>query len=208
MKDFNQIDHILYGGSDLEEGIRQLNQKAGIRPVTGGSHPGKGTRNALLGLSHGAYLEVIGPDPAQSVDRVWMDLDQAENASLFRWAAKCDNLYELRSRALEAGIDIGEIQHGSRQQSDGSLLEWQLTDPNVVLCDGLVPFFIDWGHKGNPSRELPGAGNIRSFHAVHPSPDKVKSVLKILSMEMDVQLGNKPGLHIEIESDHGTFQLN
>ena len=41
---------------------------------------------------------------------------------------------------------------GSRRRTDGVLLSWRYTDPQTVLADGLVPFFIDWGQSPHPAR--------------------------------------------------------
>ena len=42
------LDHLLVGTADLEQGVRWMQQQAGVRAVPGGSHPGVGTRNAPL----------------------------------------------------------------------------------------------------------------------------------------------------------------
>jgi hypothetical protein len=59
--------HIVYAmPCGLMQAVAWFAGLAGVQPVCGGSHQGKGTTNFLVGLGTGAYLEIIGPDPNQS----------------------------------------------------------------------------------------------------------------------------------------------
>ena len=53
-----KLDHLMYAVPDLELGMQQIHELTGIKPVMGGSHPGVGTRNALLSFSADQYLEI------------------------------------------------------------------------------------------------------------------------------------------------------
>eukprot|EP01041_Mallomonas_annulata_P036456 gene36456-59569_t len=59
------IDHLVYATDDLERTVASLGELLGVTPTPGGQHLGKGTRNELVALGDGAYLEIVGPDREQ-----------------------------------------------------------------------------------------------------------------------------------------------
>src|SRR5690242_12436291 len=143
------VDHLIWGGPNLEAEIDRLDRLTGVRAALGGQHPGEGTRNALLRLGPASYLELIAPDPAQPAPPRprWLGLDTLTGPRLITWAARATELERRRREALAAGIRLGEVRAGRRETTDGRVLSWRLTYPDVGLGDGLVPFLIDWGES-------------------------------------------------------------
>jgi hypothetical protein len=204
----SRVDHLVYAAPDLDAAVADLHTRLGIEAVFGGSHPGVGTRNALIALGPASYLEIIAPDPAQtpSAPRTF-GIDDLKQARLVTWAAKSQDLDTLRRDAAAHGIGLGPVGSGSRKRPDGVLLSWRYTSPRTVVADGLVPFFIDWGSSPHPSQTAAQGATLVELRAEHPDARRVGAFLRQLGLELPVKEGPKAALVAVIESPAGRVEL-
>jgi hypothetical protein len=204
-----QIDHLVYGTTDLSRGVSEIERLLGVAATPGGQHPGGGTRNALVSLGPGSYLEIIGPDPDQprpAEPRVF-GLDALDSSRLVTWAAKGTALNQLHAQARRQGVPLGAVESGSRRRPDGTTLSWQFTDPSEVVADGIVPFFIDWGTSPHPATSAATGASLVSLRAEHPDPPQVERMLRILGLDLAVKPGPRPALIAVIDSPRGRVEL-
>ncbi|MDQ6657583.1 MAG: VOC family protein, partial [Actinomycetota bacterium] len=67
-----RLDHVSYaaGPDGLDATAARLASRLGTAPVDGGVHPGFGTRNRILPLTDGHYLEVVEALDHPAVDQM------------------------------------------------------------------------------------------------------------------------------------------
>jgi Glyoxalase-like domain len=204
-----RIDHLVYGVPDLDEAVDSLERQTGVRPQPGGSHPGRGTRNALAALDEGAYLEVLGADPAQNVPaEAWpFALGSVAAPRLVAWAVGVIGIEHRVERARAAGFDPGEIHAMERERPDGVVLRWRATRTAELPMGPVVPFLIDWGDSPHPSLAAPAGLRLVSLSARHPYPERVMDVLAAVGVDLEVTPGSSPGLVAVIDSPKGPMEL-
>jgi Glyoxalase-like domain len=157
------LDHILLGCRDLDQGIGYMETLSGYRAALGGSHPGRGTRNALLKLGSQLYLEIIAPDPQQKELAWHSEIAKLSEPLLVGYAVRQSNLEAYAASLLAKGIPSIGPTSGSRARLDGQLLRWQTLSYRDDR-NGLLPFFIDWDPRSpHPSSDAPGALTLLSF---------------------------------------------
>ena len=204
-----RIDHLIYATPDLDRTVAELELQTGVRASAGGSHPGRGTRNALLALGPRCYLEILGPDPTQPPPERprTRGIDQLQTARLVGWAANAADLGSLSQHAMTQGVELGAVRPGSRRKPDGELLQWLFTDPNKVLLDGLVPFLIDWGAAAHPALDAATGCLLLELRAEHPDPAAVLHALHTLDLRIPVTQAAVPALVARIKSPRGIVTL-
>src|SRR5215213_2078565 len=108
-------------GADLENGVREIEERFGVRADGGGQHVGQGTHNKLLALGPAAYLEIIAPDPTQPEppDPRPYGVDGITHSGLVGWAIACGNIDDSLEVARAAGYDPGEVIEGHRLTASG-----------------------------------------------------------------------------------------
>ena len=151
-----QPDHIILGCKNLDDGIAYMEKLSGYHAAIGGSHPGRGTRNALLKLGHKSYLEILAPDPSQPELKWHKDLATLDAPLLVGWAVAIKNIEQYATHLRGHGVACIGPNAGSRVTPAGQTLRWK----TLVLEDdkqGILPFYIEWApDSAHPSSTAPG----------------------------------------------------
>jgi hypothetical protein len=205
------VDHLLLGVSDLDSGIAWVERATGLKAAVGGTHPGVGTRNALLSLGGRRYLEIIAPDPAQSEFKFRIDVRKLSDPRLIAWAAAAKDIDSLAKKALEAGFEIFGPQPGSRARPDGKVLRWKtLGVLNQLGADGveLIPFFIEWAPDSmHPSEDSPKGCELLALEIAHPKKEDVRKALAKLGIEARVRARERALLVATLRTPKGALKL-
>jgi Glyoxalase-like domain len=150
-----RLDHVSYaaGPDGLDATSRRLADALGVQLVDGGVHPRFGTRNHVLPLDSGHYLEVVAVLDHPVADKV--PFGQAVKARTNRgggwlgWVVAVDDL-----TAIEARLGRPAVQ-GNRKRPDGFELFWKQIGVKGLINDPQLPFFVCW--ESDPQHH-PAAG--------------------------------------------------
>jgi Glyoxalase-like domain len=204
-----QLDHILWGAPDLDEGIRQFAGLTGATPVVGGTHPGFGTRNRLLSLGGGVFFEIISPDPAQtqaSESRA-AHIAAMPYPALLTFAVQTADLDAACTAAEAAGLALKLRVPMSRTRPDGVRLAWTVAQFAHPLYGDLIPFAIDWQGSPHPATTTPGGCTLRSLTALHPDPAPLRDIYQRLGLGVPVQAALRPGIVVVLDTPKGDVCL-
>jgi hypothetical protein len=138
------LDHLSYaaGPEGLAACVQRIGAKLGAGFTDGGLHPSFGTRNFVLPLAEGCYLEVVVALDHPAADRApfgrAVKSRSLAGGGWLAWAVAVDDIgrYEQRlGRAAAAG---------HRRRPDGFDLRWLQIGLNDVAADRQLPFFVQW----------------------------------------------------------------
>jgi hypothetical protein len=206
------VDHLLLGAADLDAGIAWAEERTGVRAVVGGSHPGRGTRNALLSLGERHYLEIIAPDPEQSSIDFRVDLRGLKEPRLVNWAARSEDVAAVARMATEAKLHVIGPRGGSRVTPAGATLRWQTVTIDSRFGQGSVepvPFFIQWGEGvQHPAENSPSGCVLKSLTIAHPDATGLGRLLRTVGLPDKVAKGPEARLTAVLKTTKGTVRLS
>jgi hypothetical protein len=205
------VDHLLLGTRDLEAGIEWVAKRFGVKAEAGGTHPGRGTRNALIAFRRRRYLEIIAPDPAQPPETLTRNLRALDEPRLIAWASASVDLGALAKRLQERGQGVTGPLDGSRIRPDGRKLAWRTLAVQASFeQDGTdpIPFFIQWSpESSHPSQDSPEGCDLIAFAIEHPNADAVRALLAQAGIDADVGQAKSCRLMATLDTRKGRVVL-
>jgi len=206
-----QIDHIVYSVLDLDSAISDFERKLGVRPIFGGYHKTFGTKNALINLDRGIYLELLAADDSNTKVKKprWMGIDLLSQNQITRWTLKSEQL-ETDSAILKAhDLKMGSISGGSRNTAKGSLLKWELILPLPTPEVEIMPFMVDWSQsETHPHDELPDMGcKLVELYGTHPDPDKIGKTLEKMGLKFHIEKAERIVLRAILQCPEGNIEI-
>jgi hypothetical protein len=206
------VDHLILGASDLDAGVAWAEKLTGVRATSGGAHPGRGTRNALLSLGRRQYLEIIAPDPAQVPEDLLEKLRESGEPRLVGWAAAAVDIDALARKLRDAGFETSGPREGSRATPDGRVLEWRtLSVSSAFRRDSVdpVPFFVEWGAGTvHPSQDSAKGCELTALAFEHPEAEQVRRVLQRLGIDATVKTSARVRLTATLKTPKGDVSLS
>jgi hypothetical protein len=201
------VDHVIVGVDSLERGVEMLRAATGVAPAIGGVHPGRGTRNALLALGNGQYLELMAPDPAQPRTPRSEPLFALRALAPIGWAARTRNADSLRAALVARGVPASPVAPGGRRRPDGATLRWRVFDPWGVESD-VLPFVIEWDVTAtHPAADAPAGCTLAGFVLASPAPDTLRARLAQAGFRVEVRAASREALSITLACPKGRVRF-
>ncbi|MGH9768847.1 MAG: VOC family protein [Blastocatellia bacterium] len=203
------IDHLILGASDLDQAVAWFEKTTGVKPIIGGVHPGRGTRNALVSLGGRQYLEILAPDPAQQGVSLKYDLNPLTTPRLIHWVSVTNDINLVVEKSRSAGLSPAGPRDGSRARPDGRMLKWRSLDVVNNERVTLIPFFIQWAADSlHPSQDSPKGCELQSFGMEHPNPASVAETLRKLGIEAEIKQAKEARLRAVLKTPKGKVELS
>lgn len=180
-----RLDHISYActNNEIADVIQGIGSDLGASFIDGGRHPSFGTRNFILPLAGGCYVEVVSALDHPAADKApfgrAVAMRAEDGGGWLSWTVAVDDLSEVERRL---GRDAVE---GHRVRPDGHDLRWRQIGVLDVIADPALPFFIQWL---SPASDHPSVGG---------------SAIRIERVEM---CGDSAAIKGWLGGDHGSVQ--
>ena len=156
-----RLDHLSYaaGPDGLHGTAGRIGALLGEEFRDGGIHPRFGTRNMVLPLSQGTYLEVVEVLDHPASDKAPFGQAVRARSALgggwLGWVVSVDDIAKVEARLGRPSVE------GNRHRPDGVELRWKQIGVTGLQSDPQLPFFVQWE---SPQIEHPSSGATGKVH--------------------------------------------
>lgn len=149
------LDHVSYActSGELADVVQRIGADLGATIVDGGRHPSFGTRNFILPLQGGMYVEFVAALDHPAAEKAPFGRAVRQRADdgggWMGWAIAVDDMSAVESRLGREAVP------GHRVRPDGVQLQWRQIGVLDIMKDSQLPFFLEWE---SPAEQHPSAG--------------------------------------------------
>lgn len=167
-----RLDHISYaaGPEGLGATAQRLGSHLGAGFHDGGMHPRFGTRNFVLPLAGGTYLEVVEALDHPAADKAAfgraVKARCESGGGWLAWVIGVDDIEPVAQRLEREPVE------GHRRRPDGIDLSWRQIGVLDLLDDPALPFFVQW--QVDPGLHPGAAHALNGTAAATPSIARVE----------------------------------
>jgi hypothetical protein len=156
-----RLDHLSFaaGPDGLRSTAARLGALLGEEFRDGGIHPRFGTRNMVLPLTQGTYVEVVAVLDHPASDKA--PFGQAVRArsrdggGWLGWVVSVDDMAMVEQRLGRQSVQ------GNRHRPDGVELRWRQIGVLGLQSDPQLPFFVQWQSPDELHPSAGSTGNVR-----------------------------------------------
>jgi hypothetical protein len=156
-----RLDHLSYaaGPDGLASTARRLGELLGEPFVDGGIHPRFGTRNMVLPIAGGTYIEVVAVLDHPASDKAPFGQAVRARSELgggwLGWVIAVPDITLLEKRLGRDSVP------GNRHRPDGHELRWRQLGVKGLQSDPQLPFFVQWEGDGSDHPSQGASHDIR-----------------------------------------------
>lgn len=195
-----RLDHLSYaaGPDGLKSTADRIGGLLGETFTDGGIHPRFGTRNMVLPLSAGTYIEVVEVLDHPASDKAPFGQAVRARSELgggwLGWVVAVSDMSGLEQRLGREAVQ------GNRHRPDGHELRWKQLGVKGLQSDPQLPFFIQWesDESDHPSVGASGRLHLDALE-IAGDPHRVSEWLG-----MSVTDGPLDDVTVEWVAPHGT----
>ena len=139
-----RLDHVSYAVTvdDLARTVQRLGAQLGAGFSDGGLHPQFGTRNFVLPLDRGCYVEVVSALDHPAADRAPFGQAVKRRAEAgggwLGWVVAVPDIAPVERRLGRPAVE------NYRHRPDGTELRWKQIGVMDLMDDPQLPFFVQW----------------------------------------------------------------
>ncbi|MEZ5116455.1 MAG: VOC family protein [Candidatus Nanopelagicales bacterium] len=211
-----RLDHVSYACTpgELVDVVQLLGSRVGAAFVDGGRHPRFGTRNFVLPLEGGTYLEIVAPLEHPATDEVPFCRAVRRRAEMgggwLGWVVAVDDLGPVEFRLGRRSVE------GHRVRPDGYDLRWHQLGVLDLIADPQLPFFIRWDVPASEHPSSPATDGVRLERIeICGDPAAVAAYLgepedhPLDGIAVDWVAGDEPGVvAVHLATAHGSVRLD